>query len=228
MVSSSAPLDHHTTLELKERFPGLELMNSYGLTEASTCTVLPHQLVMQRPGAIGFPVPPVDMSIVDADGQEVEPGCEGELRVRGDHVFLGYFGQPRETSAAFEGGWLRTGDLGHRDADGCYYLHGRSDDIINRCGSKVAPEEVENCILTMPEVAEAAIVGVPSQTQGEQIKAFVVARAGKAVDPRRVIRHCAGQLASYKVPAAVEVVAALPKNALGKTVRALLQTGTRV
>jgi acyl-coenzyme A synthetase/AMP-(fatty) acid ligase len=162
--------------------------------------------------------------VVDENGNVLPDGVEGELCVRGPHVFVGYRNLDPAMRRVDADGWLRTGDLGHRDADGYYFLHGRRDDVINCGGLKVIPLEVENCILEMLEVAEVAVGGAPHRVLGEVVKAFVIPRPGIDLDPKAVRRHCTRRLASHKVPFHVELVSHLPKNAVGKVVRRRLGT----
>jgi acyl-CoA synthetase (AMP-forming)/AMP-acid ligase II len=226
IINSSATIDRDTFVELKRRFASIEIMNSYGLTEASTCTVLPDGEVLRRPESIGVPIEGVGMTLRDPNGGEVAEGGEGEIWVRGDHVFAAYRGRPGLREQTVRDGWLRTGDLAHADADGYYYLHGRQDDMIDCGGRKFAPLEVEQTILEVDGVAEAAVVGMPHRMLGQVAKAFVVPRDGATVEPRAVIRHCQSRLASYKVPFAVDLIGALPRNSLGKLVRRRLTEAT--
>jgi long-chain acyl-CoA synthetase len=219
IVNSSAAIEAATFVALKERFPGVEVMNSYGLTEASTCTVLPDAEALRRPASIGAAIRGVEMTLRDTEGREVATGDEGEIWVRGEHVFAAYRGRPGLRERTVRDGWLRTGDLAHVDADGYYYLHGRQDDVIDCGGRKFAPLEVEQIILELDTIAEAAVVGTPHRMLGQVAKAFVVPREGATIEPRAVIRHCQSRLASYKVPFAVDLVTALPRNSLGKLVR---------
>ena len=223
IVNSSAAIDRETFVELKRRFAAIEVMNSYGLTEASTCTVLRDDEVLRRPDSIGVPIEGVGMTLRDASGNEVGEGEEGEIWVRGPHVFVGYRGRPGLRESVMHDGWLRTGDLAHRDADGYFYLHGRRDDVIDCGGRKFAPQEVEQTIEQLEGVAEAAVIGIPHRMLGQVAKAFVVARPGARIEPRAVIQHCQRKLASHKVPFAVEVVADLPRNSLGKLLRRRMQ-----
>lgn len=223
LVNSSAPIDPQTYAELKQRFAKIELMNSYGLTEASTCTVLPDAMALVRPDSVGHAIRGVEMCVLDDEGRVLPDGAEGEIAVRGEHVFAGYRGMPEATSARFVNGWLLTGDVGRRDSDGYYVLHGRKDDVINSGGHKVAPLEIEHCILQLPEVAEVAVVGRPHRILGQVAKAFVVARDGEPIDSRAITRHCARSLASHKVPFYVEVVPELPKSGVGKILRRKLR-----
>lgn len=223
IANSSAAIDPQTFVALKRRFARIEVLNSYGLTEASTCTVLPDRIALIRPESIGAPIEGVEMRVVDPQGRDVPDGEEGEIWVRGEHVFVRYRRRPDTTRAALMDGWLRTGDLGRRDAEGFYYLHGRQDDLINCGGRKVNPLEVEHCILQLPEVVEVAVVGHPHRILGEVVKALVVSRPGQSLDPKRIIAHCARRLASHKVPFLVEPVCDLPRNSTGKTSRRRLR-----
>ncbi|MCL4183310.1 MAG: acyl--CoA ligase [Burkholderiaceae bacterium] len=226
LMNSSAAIDPQTCVAIKERFPAAELINSYGLTEASTCSILADHLVRLHPDSIGLPIDGVEMRIADDADDEAGPGQQGEIRVRGPHVFVGYHGRPAESRAAFDRfGWLRTGDLGHRDEHGLFYFHGRRDDVINCGGRKFSPQEVEDCILEINAVAEAAVVGAAHRVLGEVAQAFVVARPGQAIRPKAVIGHCARRLPSHKIPFRVEIVDSLPRNSVGKVLRRTLRNG---
>lgn len=219
LVNSSAPIDPHTYTELKRRFEAIQVMNSYGLTEASTCTVLPDELALSHPDSVGWPIEGVEMRVCDEEGAPAGDGAEGEIWIRGEHVFVGYRNQPEKTRAVLQDGWLHTGDLAHRDEQGLYFLHGRRDDVINCAGRKFAPIEVENCILQLDEVQEAAVVSAPHAVLGQVAKAYVVWKGVGAPDARAITRHCARNLPSHKVPFHVAFVPALPKNSTGKVLR---------
>ncbi len=219
LINSSAPIDPNTYVTLKRRFPAIEVLNSYGLTEASTCTVLPDQMATTRPDSVGIPIEGVEMCVIDGHGSVVEAGCEGEICVRGDHVFMGYRQRPAETAAVMHHDWLRTGDLGYCDRDGYYYLQGRQTEVINCGGQKFVPRDVERCIEALPEVAEAAVAGMAHRLLGEVAKAFVVLKCDQNLDAKSVIRHCTQHLASYKIPYKVEFVETLPRNGVGKILR---------
>jgi long-chain acyl-CoA synthetase len=139
---------------------------------------------------------------------------------------MGYLGRPDETANAFEGSWLRSGDLAHFDELGYFYFHGRKDDLLNIGGHKFSPLEVEDCILQLSAVAEAAVVGVPFKMMDSVPKAFVVLKSGNKLNSKDIVKHCAGQIASYKVPFFVEFVESLPKNSTGKIMRKDLQNSS--
>jgi long-chain acyl-CoA synthetase len=226
LINSSAPIDPHTYTELKRRFQSVEVMNSYGLTEASTCTVLPDAQALTHPDSVGTPIEDVEMRVCDEEEREMPDGEEGEIWIRGEHVFVGYRNQPDKTRAVLADGWLRTGDLAHRDAQGLYYLHGRRDDVINVAGRKFAPIEVENCILQLDDVQETAVVEAPHPVLGQVGKAYVVLKEGLAPNPKIITRHCARNLPSHKVPLYVEFLPALPRNSTGKILRRRLGNTT--
>jgi long-chain acyl-CoA synthetase len=228
LINSSATIRPDTYLEVKNRFSGIEVLNSYGLTEASTCTILPDSMALTRPDSIGYPIDGVEMCVLDGDGEPASDGEKGELCVRGEHVFVGYRNHPLETQAVFHNGWFRTGDLGHRDGDGYYYLFGRKQEMINCGGRKYSPVEVENCILKLPSVADVGVVRAPHAVLGEVAKAYIVLQNGTKLKSKEVINHCARNLPSYKIPFFVEIVPELPKNAVGKVLRWKLKEGACV
>ncbi|QKW13797.1 class I adenylate-forming enzyme family protein [Verrucosispora sp. NA02020] len=214
---------------LHETF-GCDLYNTFGAgTEGGGQTILrpadhraafagqPHLL-----GSIGRPMFGVDLRLCDADGNEVGVGTVGEIRTRSDTVMSGYVGNPELTATKVVDGWIRSGDMAWRDDEGYLYLAGRVDDMILRGGENVFPAEIENVLVDHPTVAEAAVVGLPDQRWGQIVVAAVVAGPGAVPDPDELRAHCRSRLAGYKTPARVVVVAALPKNASGKTVRAAL------
>jgi acyl-CoA synthetase (AMP-forming)/AMP-acid ligase II len=219
IINSSAAIDPGLYITLKQRFRDVLIMNSYGLTEASTCTILKDAEALVRPDSIGRPIEGVDLCVIDNQGNHVEDNEIGEICVRGEHVFSGYRGRPQETEAAFIRGWLRTGDLGYRDAEGYYYLQGRQSEVINCGGRKVMPQEVEECIRQIPEVADVVVVPMAHRVLGHVGKALVVLRVAGSLDAKAIIRHCSRSLANYKVPFTVEFVGEVPRNSLGKVLR---------
>jgi acyl-CoA synthetase (AMP-forming)/AMP-acid ligase II/acyl carrier protein len=216
IVNSSAPLDAATYAEVARRFPAIAVMNSYGLTEASTCTVLTAEAARSRPESVGVPIDGVTMQVVGEDGRVVGPDVDGEIWVRGPHVFAGYHRRPDATRAVLVDGWLRTGDLGRRDGEGFYYLHGRAAELINCGGRKFSPGDVERCIRDLPDVVDVAVMGEPHRVLGEVARALVVPRAGSPLTSKQVINHCVRRLPSHKVPFVVDLVGELPRTSVGK------------
>jgi acyl-CoA synthetase (AMP-forming)/AMP-acid ligase II len=217
--NSSAPIQPAQVAGLRERFPDCRILNSYGLTEASTSTILEDAEFRDHPDSVGRPIGGVEMRVAGEDGAPVPAGEVGEILIRGPHVFKGYLGRAEETGRALRDGWLHTGDKGWMDGEGLYYLLGREQEMIQCSGYNVSPQEVERVIEELPQVAEAAVIGIPHRMLGQVVKAVVVPRAGQQVDGRAVTRHCAGRLASHKVPFVVETAPELPRNSLGKLLR---------
>ncbi|MCC5948183.1 MAG: AMP-binding protein [Nitriliruptoraceae bacterium] len=222
-ASGAAPLP----VAVFERFAaatGLSIEEGYGLTEASPAVATASMAPEPRPGSVGLPLPDVEVRVVDAEGDEVEPGDPGELLVRGPNVFAGYLDDEEATRAALDDdGWLHTGDIASVDADGYLYLVDRRRDLILVSGFNVYPREVERVLFTHPDVAQAAVVGEPHPLTGETVVAHVVAQAGATLDPEDLRGHCATQLARYKCPTRVELTDTLPHTATGKVRRAVLR-----
>ena len=223
LINSSAPIDPEIYRAVKRRFQSIEVMNSYGLTEASTCTILPDHLVLSDLNPLAMQSKGSKYPFETGEGRILDDFKEGEIYVRGEHVFVGYHNRPEATRNALLDGWLRTGDIGYRDDRGLYYLNGRKNNLINCGGRKFAPEEVETCILRMPEVAEVAVVGVANRILGQVAKAFVVPADQNGLRGKHIVQHCARNLPSYKVPFSVVLVSELPKSSTGKFLRRKLQ-----
>jgi long-chain acyl-CoA synthetase len=177
----------------------------------------------ERIASVGVAQTPVRIRIADAQGREVPTGEVGEVLVRGDSVMAGYWRNPEATAAAVRDGWLFTGDVGCLDADGFLTLKDRSKDLIISGGSNIYPREVEEVLLTLPGVAEAAVVGAPDPEWGELVVAFVVAQVGAAITPESLDAHCLAQLARFKRPKRYLIVAELPKNNYGKVLKTALR-----
>ncbi len=201
--------------------------NAYGLTEThGVATLNGGKDLLGRKTSIGRPIPVLEMKVVDEGGREVPEGQLGELLIYGPTVTPGYWNRPDATAETLREGWLHTGDLGFRDAEGFYFVVDRAKDMILRGGENVYCVEIENCLAEHPEVDEAAIVGVPDAELGERVKAIVKRVPGAALDADAVRRHVAAHLASFKVPELVEFTdAALPRNPAGKILKNLLRGG---
>jgi fatty-acyl-CoA synthase len=203
---------------------GVRVAHGYGLTEASPNVLyLPPNRAADHPGAVGWPYPYVEVRLVDDAGRVVEGAGTGELQVRGPGVFAGYLHDPERTRAAFDGDWLRTGDLATRDEDGCHRIVDRLKHIYISGGENVAPAEVEAALVQHPLVADAAVVAVPDDVWGEVGVAFVQPVAGVGLTGDEVLAHLRGRLAGFKVPREVHVLAELPRTGIGKVARADLR-----
>jgi malonyl-CoA/methylmalonyl-CoA synthetase len=217
-VSGSAPLPAPVFEAFREQF-GHAILERYGMSETLMNISNPYA-DERRPGTVGFPLPGVSTRIVDKDGVDLGPDEVGELLVRGPNVFSGYWQQPEATSAAFLGDWFRTGDMAARSTDGYYTLHGRRTDLIISGGFNVYPREIEDLLLEVPGVREAAVVGVSDPRRGEVPVAYVVADG--PIDVSAIEAACRRSLASFKMPRGFVQVETLPRTALGKVQKHLL------
>jgi carnitine-CoA ligase len=194
--------------ELVERF-GFPFLDNYGSTEATINTRVPLHVAgeMVGSGSMGVATPECEIRLVDDDGNDVAVGEPGELLVRTPGMFRGYLNRPEATAEVLRDGWFHTGDLASRDERGFYYFIGRKKDIIRRSGENVAAAEIEDVIRTHPKVQEVAVIPVPDELRGEEIKAYVLPADGETsatIPPDELIRHCAERLAKYKVPRYIE------------------------
>ena len=223
MTSGSDRLPDDLFFGYQDTF-NVTLLERYGMTETGMNLSNPLQ-GERRVGAVGLPLPGVSARVVDPDTESPLPdGQVGELQIKGAHVFKGYWRQPDQTAAAFSAdGWLRTGDLGARAADGYYTLKGRAKDLIITGGLNVYPPEVELVLMQHSAVAACAVIGCPDDEWGEQVVAAIILRDGKAADEAAISAFCREQLAAYKVPKRVVFVDAFPANALGKIQKAKLR-----
>ncbi len=197
---------------------GLPISQGYGLTECSPFATYNHERD-HRPGSVGAPIENVEVRVVDEHDRPVPDGTFGEIVIRGPNVMRGYLGKPEDTAEALRGGWLHSGDIGYRDADGYFYLVDRVKDMINVAGFKVFPREVEEVLFEHPAVAEVAVLGRPDPIKGEVVRACVVLRSGHSTTPEELIERCRGRVASYKVPVVVEFLSTLPKSPTGKILK---------
>ena len=224
-TSGSAPLPAAEHQAFAER-TGHRIVERYGMTETMILTSNPYD-GDRVAGTVGFPLPGVELRVVDDSGRPAPPGEPGTVEVKGPGVFLGYWDRPDATAASFRAdGWFVTGDIGSLDEQGRLTLAGRSSDLIIAGGFNVYSTEVELVLDALPGVAESAVVGVPDPDLGEQVVAVVVPAAGTTVDPETVLAGC-GDLARFKRPRRVVVVDELPRNAMGKVLKAALREQLR-
>ena len=221
-ISGAAPLPVQVLRDFEEKFH-IPLIEGYGLSEASPVVTKNPLDGTRKPGSIGLPIPNVEVSVQDDNGRLLATGETGEICVRGGNVMLGYWNMPEETAQAIRNGWLLTGDIGCRDADGYYYITDRKKDMLLVNGINVYPREIEEVIYQFPGVKEAAVIGVPDARKGEQPVAFVSANEGATLDEKALLHHLRGKLADYKLPRRVIVMPALPRNATGKILKTALR-----
>jgi len=207
---------------LLERYlgKGIVLQQGWGMTEtAAMATVLSKRMAREKIGSCGLPVLHTRMRVVDPAGQDLPAGQTGELLIKGPTVTPGYWNRPRESEASFTDGWLHTGDAVRIDEDGYLYVVDRLKDMYISGGENVYPLEVENVLHRLPEVVEAAVIGVPDPKWGEVGRAFVVLRSSGSVTEAEVLAHCEASLARFKIPRSVRFVEELPHNATGKLLK---------
>ena len=222
LASGAAPLSGAVAREIERRIPGVEILEGYGLTE-SAGIVSTNPPGRRRLGSVGTPVPGCEVRIVDDEDRELARGERGQISVRSGTVMDGYWRSPELTAAALHGGWLRTGDVGHVDADGYLFVSDRIKDLIIRGGFNVYPRDVEDVLVAHPAVAQAAVVGRPDSARGEEVVAFVSLRAGESATAEEIIEFARGRLATYKYPRVVHIVDAIPLTPVGKLDRKQLR-----
>jgi len=206
-----------------QRVTGKPIVQGYGLTETSpvaTCNPLDGT---EFNGSVGLPLPSTEIRICDDNGKDVAPGDIGEICIRGPQVMEGYWHNQAETDGVmWPGGWFRSGDIGRMDADGFVYIEDRSKDMIIVSGFNVYPNEIENVVVEMAGVLEAAAVGISDEKTGEAVKLFVV-RGDPSLTEADILAHCRENLTRYKLPSEIEFIEALPKNTVGQILRRKLR-----
>jgi fatty-acyl-CoA synthase len=204
---------------------GVVFRQGYGLTEAGVnCFSSTDADAARKPGSVGKPIFHSEMRIVDPEtGRDVADGAAGELLIRGPHITSGYWRKPEATAAALRGGWLYTGDIAHRDADGFYFIDGRYKDMIKSGGENIYAAEVEGAFRLHPAVKDAALIGRPDPTWGEVGVLLVVRAAGTPIDADALLAFGRERLARYKLPKTIIFTDALPYSPYGKVEKAKLR-----
>jgi len=222
-ISGAAALDPEVAVRFERRFE-IEIWQGYGLTEASPAVSTSFGTGRNRPGSVGRPLPGVEVQLVDDADEPVLEGDPGEIWVRGDNVFAGYWHDEAATASVLtHDRWLRTGDIGVIGEDGDLFVVDRSKDLIIVSGFNVFPAEVENVVGAVPGVAEAAVIGRPDAVTGESVEAVIVAEPGATVTEETVRAACASNLARYKCPVTIRFVEELPRGLVGKALRRALR-----
>ena len=228
-VSGSAPLSDQQFHQF-EQITGHKIIERYGMTETGMNTSNPIQASQRKAKSVGFPLAGVEVKIVNPEGEDVAASSVGEVWIRGQNVFRGYWQMPAKTAESFTDGWFRTGDLGFQDPEDNYrlYLVGRAKELIITGGFNVYPKEIENVLETHPLVKEAAVIGIADRDFGEKVVAAIALKESIAQDINlsaiadELIQHCRANLISYKCPKQIFFVTELPRNAMGKLQKHLL------
>lgn len=219
-ITGSAPMPVEV-LRKFEQLTGSIIIEGYGLTESSPVTHCNPIVGVRKPGSIGIPLSDTDCKVVDMEmgTQELPPGVEGELLVRGPQVMQGYWNLPKETAATLRDGWLYTGDIAKMDEDAYVFIVDRKKDMIITGGYNVYPREVDEVLYEHPKILDAVTVGIPDPYRGETVKVFIVPKPGASMTEEEVIEFCKFRMAAYKVPRFVEFRESLPKTTVGKILR---------
>ena len=222
-ISGAAALDADVAVRFEARY-GIEIWQGYGLTESSPAVSTSFGTGRNRPGSVGRPLPGIEVQLVDEEDEPVLEGDTGEIWVRGDNVFAGYWRDPEATAQVLtEEGWLRTGDIGVIGDEGDLFVIDRSKDLVIVSGFNVFPGEVERVVASVPGVAEVAVIGRPDPDTGEAVEAVIVVEDGAAVTEELVRAYCGANLTRYKCPVSIRFVDSLPRGLVGKALRRALR-----
>jgi long-chain acyl-CoA synthetase len=219
-ISGGASIPAPVLDEFERRF-GVLILEGYGLTETASTTTFNRSVSDRRVYSVGKPIWGTQTQVWDDNHNPLPPGRDhvGEVVTRGLHVMKGYLNSPQASSDVFTGDWFHTGDLGYFDNDGFLFIVGRIKELIIRGGYNVYPAEIEDVLHGHPAVAEAAVVGIPDERLGEEVKAVVTVRQGAELTQAELIAYCKERMAAYKYPRVVEIRSELPKNAMGKILK---------
>jgi long-chain acyl-CoA synthetase len=214
-ISGSASLPNQLARDFQRKFSCI-ILEGYGLSEAAPIVTATDPLKPIKPGSVGLPLPGIEVAVVDENGNRLPANEVGELIVSGPNISKGYYGRADESDKILRNGWLYTGDLARIDEDGYVFIVDRKKDVIIRGGFNIYPRDLEELLMTHPDVAEAGVVGAPSPSMGEEVAAYVVLRRGAQATEEELIRFCQEKVAKYKSPRFVKIVGYLPKNLIGK------------
>jgi long-chain acyl-CoA synthetase len=224
-VSGGAPMPLQVLKDFESTF-GVRVLEGYGLSETSPVACFNQLYLPSKPGTVGLPIAACEVRVVDDQDRPLPAGERGEVVIRGHNIMKGYYRRPAETADALRGGWLHTGDIGVIDQDGYVSIVDRKKDLIIRGGMNVYPREIEEVMLTHAAISLAAVVGVPDERLGEEVKAFVVLKPGAAASADEIVAWCKEQMAAFKYPRTCEIRDALPMTSTGKVDKKPLKTAT--
>ena len=216
-MCGSAPVPAEVLRRFEETFNCL-VVEGYGLSESTCRSTFNPPDTRRRPGSCGVPIGN-EMRVVDEEDREVPDGELGEIVLKGENVLKGYYKNDLANETAFRNGWFHTGDIGYRDADGFFYIVDRKSDMIIRGGENIYPREIDEVLYQHPDIAAAAVVGVPDALYGEEVAAVVVLKSGATTTEQEVIDYCKARLADFKCPKTVHLVDDIPKGPTGKLLK---------
>ena len=216
-MCGSAPVPAEILRRFEETFKCL-VIEGYGLSESTCRSTFNPPDERRRPGSCGLPIGN-EMRVVDEEDRDVPDGELGEIVLRGENILKGYFKNEAATETAFRNGWFHTGDIGYRDADGFYFIVDRKSDMIIRGGENIYPREIDEVLYQHPQIASAAVIGIPDELYGEEVAAVVVLKPGAKTSEQGVIEFCKARLADYKCPKTVRFVDDIPKGPTGKLLK---------
>ncbi len=217
-VSGGSAMPVEVMRAFDEKFT-VKILEGYGLSETSPVATFNRPDRERKPGSVGLPIWGIGVRVVDADDNDVAQGELGEIVIQGHNIMKGYYNRPAATAECMGGGWFHSGDIGYFDEDGYLYIADRVKDMIIRGGFNVYPREVEEVMMTHPAVSLAAVIGVPDESHGEEIKAFVILKDGQSATADQLVAWCKENMAAYKYPRIIELRDALPMTATGKILK---------
>ena len=217
-MSGGAALPVQVLHDFEKKFE-VEILEGYGMSEGSPVVSFNHKGQLRKPGSVGIPVWGVEICIMDENGNQLGNNEKGEICYRGHNVMKGYYKRPDATAESIINGWMHSGDIGIRDDDGFYFIVDRTKDMIIRGGYNVYPREIEELMMQHPAVSMVAVIGIPHQEYGEEIKACVVLKPDATITDKELINWTKEQIASYKYPRVIEFMSSLPMGASGKILK---------
>ena len=217
-LTGGAAMPVEVMKQFEEKYP-VKILEGYGLSETSPVASFNMLDKPRNAGSIGYPVWGVEMALLDEKDQPLPDGERGEICIRGHNIMKGYYKRAEASAETLRNGWFHSGDVGIRDPDGSYRIVDRVKDLIIRGGYNVYPREVEEVLYAHPAIVEAAVIGVPHESLGEEIKAVVALGAGQQTTPEEIIAYCKQHLAAYKYPRLIEFTESLPKGPTGKILK---------
>ncbi|MBW1679663.1 MAG: AMP-binding protein, partial [Deltaproteobacteria bacterium] len=222
----AAAVGGNTYVQFSKRFK-IPIVDCYGMTETCGAFLTPTD-GSYKFNSIGFPDPWLEVKIADDEGRELPEGERGEIVLKFENIMKGYYKNPEAMADCIKDGWFHTGDIGYKDSEGCYYYVDRKKDIVRCSGENISAREVEEVLNSHSRIAESAVVGVPHEFRGEEVKVFLVATEGeKQLSFEEVVEYCKPRLAEFKIPRYIEYLESIPKTATGRVQKATLKQEVR-